>query len=103
MFCLQTYLRESGLGYLFPRVELCLQEPDQDLVRVDTSVIDGKILRLFHDVDASSMTGYLTKQSQLHGIVALAQQLSTDVQSCSSHKYIAHQTALLYVRILTHK
>ena len=35
--------------------------------------------------------GYLTKLSQLHSIVTLAQQLSGDVQSCSSHKYIAHQ------------
>ena len=39
----QAYLRESGLGYLFPRVELCLQEPEQDLVHVDTTVIDSKL------------------------------------------------------------
>ena len=27
----------------------------------------------------------------------MAQQLNTDAQQCVSHKYIAHQTALLYV------
>ena len=27
----------------------------------------------------------------------MAQQLNTDVHTCASHKYIAHQTALLYV------
>jgi hypothetical protein len=77
---MQCYLRESGLGLLFPRVELCLQEPDQDLVRVDTGLVDC----------------YLTKLSQLHMVLALSQQLSSDVQLSSSHKYIAHQTAMLY-------
>jgi predicted transcriptional regulator len=41
---LECYLRESGLGLLFPRVELCLQEPDQDLVRVDTGLVDCELL-----------------------------------------------------------
>jgi hypothetical protein len=41
---LEGYLRESGLGLLFPRVELCLQEPDQDLVRVDTGLVDCELL-----------------------------------------------------------
>ena len=46
-------------------------------------------------------TDYLTKLSQLHMVLALAQQLSSDVQLSSSHKYIAHQTALLYVSFMT--
>ncbi|CAI8043394.1 hypothetical protein GBAR_LOCUS24073 [Geodia barretti] len=41
---LEGYLRESGLGLVFPRVELCLQEPDQDLVRVDTGLVDCELL-----------------------------------------------------------
>ena len=41
---MQGYLRESGLGLVFPRVELCLQEPDQDLVRVDTGLVDCELL-----------------------------------------------------------
>ena len=41
---MQGYIRESGCGLVFPRVELCLQEPDQDLVRVDTNVMDSKSL-----------------------------------------------------------
>jgi len=38
----QHHLRETGLGYLFPRVELYLQEPDQDLARVSTHTMDGE-------------------------------------------------------------
>ena len=37
----QTFLRETGIGYLFPRVELFLQEPDQDLSSVDSPIMSG--------------------------------------------------------------
>ena len=39
---LQTYLRESGLGFVFPRVELCLQEPEQNLTRFETREMDSE-------------------------------------------------------------
>ncbi len=39
---MQSYLRETGIGYLFPRVELYLQEPDQELTRVQSGVMDGE-------------------------------------------------------------
>ena len=39
---LQTYLRDSGLGFVFPRVELCLQEPEQDLTRLETREMDSE-------------------------------------------------------------
>ena len=41
---LQTYLRESGLGFVFPRVELCLQEPEQNLTRLETREMDSKYI-----------------------------------------------------------
>ena len=41
--------------------------------------------------------GYLMKLTEIHNVITLAQQLQSDLLTCSSHKYIAHQTALLYV------
>ena len=37
----QTYLRDSGLSYLFPRVEFYLQEPQQDLSKVASPIMEG--------------------------------------------------------------
>ena len=90
-------MRERGLGLLFPRVELCLQEPDQDLAGVETALMDSESDSTWRGLHPEFSAGYLAKLSQLHMVVTLAQQLSSDVQICSSHKYIAHQTALLYV------
>ena len=41
--------------------------------------------------------GYFSHLTSLNNLLTMAQQLSTDAQHCVSHKYIAHQTALLYV------
>ena len=51
-----------------------------------------------HDVSRClCWPGYLGRLSLLHSVMTLAQQISSDIQTCSSHKYVAHQTALLYV------
>jgi hypothetical protein len=50
-----------------------------------------------HDVSRClCWPGYLGRLSLLHSVMTLAQQISSDIQTCSSHKYVAHQTALLY-------
>lgn len=92
---------------MFPRVELCLQDPDQNLLSLDTTVFDSQCLSL-RLVDGISLNwwllaGYMTKVSQLQMILTLAQQLNCDVQNCPSHKYLAHQTALLYVGLYSVK
>lgn len=38
----QSYLRESGMNYLFPRVELYLQEPEQELDKIVSPIMDGR-------------------------------------------------------------
>ena len=40
---------------------------------------------------------YLSQLSELNSVLTLAQQISCDLHTSVSHKYIAHQTALLYV------
>jgi len=77
----ESYLRESGMNYLFPRVELYLQEPDQELDKIASPIMDG----------------YFSHLATLNNVLTMAHQLNTDVRCCASHKYIAHQTALLYV------
>ena len=37
----QSYFRESGLNYLFPRVEMYIQEPDQELHGIANPIMDG--------------------------------------------------------------
>ena len=41
--------------------------------------------------------GYFAHLSALNNILMMSQQLNSDLRTCASHKYIAHQTALLYV------
>ncbi len=41
--------------------------------------------------------GYMAQVTALHNMLVLAQQLQTNVHTSVSHKYIAHQLALLYV------
>jgi len=43
---------------------------------------------------------YLGHLTHLHSVKALAHQLHSSAQSVQHHKYIAHITAVLYVRAL---
>ena len=44
-----------------------------------------------------SFAGYFSHLSAIHNVLTMSQQLNTDVLTSPSHKYIAHQMALLYV------
>ena len=44
-----------------------------------------------------AVEGYFSHLSALHNVLTMSQQLNTDILSSPSHKYVAHQMALLYV------
>lgn len=80
---IDTYLRESGISYLFPRLEYYIQGEDVALETVSTPLMDG----------------YFSHLTSLHNVLTLSQQLNTDILTSHSHKYVAHQLALLYQSI----
>ena len=43
--------------------------------------------------------GYYARVTALNNLLVLSQQLQKNVQTSVSHKYIAHQLALLYVSV----
>lgn len=43
--------------------------------------------------------GYFQQFAMLNQMVTMCQQLNSDIFNLTNHKYIAHQTALLYVSI----
>lgn len=44
------------------------------------------------------VTGYLFHVAKLNQLVVLSQQLEEDIRHLGSHKYIAHQLSVIYVR-----
>jgi hypothetical protein len=77
---LQVYLQLSGIDRLFPRVAVYLRDPDSRLDSIETLDMDR----------------YITQLSQLNNVLTISQQLNTDIQNPSVHKYVAHQTAILF-------
>ncbi|KAH3803888.1 uncharacterized protein LOC127834473 [Dreissena polymorpha] len=77
--CLR-YIYSQGLDKLFPRAVTYLASPR-------TFALDN---------ENSSLDNYLNSVSQLGQMSTLARQLHNDCANPSSHKYIAHQLALLY-------
>eukprot|EP00731_Ephydatia_muelleri_P029530 Em0021g53a len=77
---LEDYLRSTAIANLFPRVEQYLQETDPQLWQTPSSTMDD----------------YFAHMAALNNLLTMAHQLKADVQTSSSHRYIAHQTALLH-------
>ena len=46
-----------------------------------------------------SSPDYFAHMAALNNLLTMAHQLKSDVQTSSSHRYIAHQTALLHVSL----
>ncbi len=51
----------------------------------------------FASISCLYSLGYIARVTALNNLLVLAQQLLTNIQTSVSHKYIAHQLALLYV------
>lgn len=76
----QEYLISSGIGKLYPRVSKYLQQPESY-----SSSESSKELEAYH-----------IQVNLLNNLLVIAQQIQSDVLTCASHKYIAHQLAILY-------
>lgn len=77
---LKEYLKQTGLSLLFPRVTSYLTNPER-------SAFQGQ---------KSSMDGYFQHLAMLNQLITLSHQLNSDAHNLTNHKYMAHQTALLY-------
>ncbi|XP_029207636.2 uncharacterized protein LOC114971263 isoform X3 [Acropora millepora] len=77
---LKEYLRQTGLSLLFPRVTSYLTNPDRPAFQNQKS----------------SMDGYFSHLGMLNQLLTLGHQLNSDAFNLTNHKYLAHQTALLY-------
>lgn len=80
---LEDYFRGSGIGSLFPWVQPYLQQTPEQQPPPDNE-------------PSSTVQGYISYMTLLSNIRTMAQQINTDIFSSASHKYIAHQLALLY-------
>ncbi|KXJ11093.1 uncharacterized protein LOC110244242 [Exaiptasia diaphana] len=77
---LKEYMRQTGLSVLFPKVASYLANPERPQFYLQKSAMDG----------------YFQQFAMLNQMVTLSQQLNSDIFNLGNHKYIAHQTALLY-------
>ncbi|XP_068686165.1 uncharacterized protein [Montipora foliosa] len=77
---LKEYLKQTGLSLLFPRVTSYLTNPERP-------AFQGQ---------KSSMDGYFQHLAMLNQLITLSHQLNSDAHNLTNHKYMAHQTALLY-------
>jgi len=77
---LNEYLRQTGLSLLFPRVASYLSNPERPAFQSHKS----------------SMDGYFQHLGMLNQLLTLSHQLNSDAFNLTNHKYLAHQTALLY-------
>ncbi|KAG7261761.1 hypothetical protein CRUP_009513, partial [Coryphaenoides rupestris] len=78
---LEDYLDMLGLSTLFPRVEVYL--------------IQGSAVGM---LERPPMEEYFSHLAKLNQLLVLSQQLEEDVRHLGSHKYIAHQLSVLYVK-----
>ena len=79
--------------------ERCESVDDQmlDEMKVPT---DGKTVfwRISHPhISFINFAGYFPQLAMLHQLVVMCKQLDHDIVHLSNHKYMAHQTALLFV------
>lgn len=77
---LKEYLRQTGLSLLFPRVASYLTNAERPAFQTQKS----------------SMDGYFQHLGMLNQLITLSHQLNSDAFNLTNHKYMAHQTALLY-------
>lgn len=77
---LKDYLRQTGLSLLFPKVTSYLKNPERPAFQTQKS----------------SMDGYFPHLGMLNQLITLSHQLNSDAFNLTNHKYMAHQTALLY-------
>lgn len=82
-----TYVKSQGLDRLYPRAVSYLSAPHSFSLTVDNSNTDN----------------YFTSMSALSQLSTLARQMHSDAANPSSHKYIAHQLALLYQSVASTK
>lgn len=80
MLTLQDYLKQNGLGTLFPR---------------SYSYICNQTTPVFKS-QKSLMDGYFSHLAMINQLMSLGNQLNSDVNNHENHKYVAHQVALLY-------
>ncbi|KAG5833324.1 uncharacterized protein si:ch211-218d20.15 [Anguilla anguilla] len=76
---LEDYLDAVGLSTMFPRVEVYL---------IHGSPVDM--------LENPTMDDYFPHIGKLNQLLVLSQQLEDDVRHLGSHKYIAHQLAVVY-------
>ncbi|XP_072541297.1 uncharacterized protein [Salminus brasiliensis] len=76
---LEDYLDIAGLSVMFPRVEVYI---------IHSSPVDM--------LERPPLDGYFPHLGKLNQLVVLSQQLEDDVKHLGSHKYIAHQLAVIY-------
>ncbi|XP_007227917.2 uncharacterized protein si:ch211-218d20.15 [Astyanax mexicanus] len=76
---LEDYLDIAGLSVMFPRVEVY--------------IIHGSPVDM---LELPPLDGYFPHLGKLNQLVVLSQQLEDDVKHLGSHKYIAHQLAVIY-------
>ncbi|KAL7881569.1 hypothetical protein AOLI_G00084170 [Acnodon oligacanthus] len=76
---LEDYLDIAGLSVMFPRVEVY--------------IIHGSPVYM---LERPPLDGYFPHLGRLNQLLVLSQQLEDDVKHLGSHKYIAHQLAVIY-------
>lgn len=100
VFYEQDCLKLTGLDSLFPRAAKFMQGPDlrpyKTLPPSVASFLEAHRQQQLHATPSPIMDGYFAHLSSLNNILMMSQQLNSDLRTCASHKYIAHQTALLY-------
>jgi len=74
-----SYMDRSGLSRMFPKTRAILNDPPRPLPKARVA-----------------MDTYFQHFAMLNQLVSLAQQLRFDLPREASHKYIAHQIAMLY-------
>lgn len=82
------YLEYSGLAGLYPRAAAVIEAFER------CESVDDELL---NEMRAPS-DGYFPQLAMLHQLVVMCKQLDHDIVHLSNHKYMAHQTALLFVR-----
>ncbi|XP_066541922.1 uncharacterized protein si:ch211-218d20.15 [Hoplias malabaricus] len=76
---LEEYLDFAGLSVMFPRVEVY--------------IIHGSPVDM---LESPPLDGYFPYLGRLNQLLILSQQLEDDVKHLGSHKYVAHQLAVIY-------
>lgn len=79
----QQYIISKKLDTVFPRAAAFLANPQ------GFSLADNK----------TGLDVYYHDLSTLSTLSSLSRQINSDLQNLADHKYIAHQTAILYVRM----